>query len=187
MVKKVSGKKLWSQYAAAMARRRPDSVLEYGRFISYLRRPGTVIIGRAGSFIIGQVEAGVFRPTHFAPLGPKSAVELLKGLPKRRRVAWAVTPDLVPMLVKLGYKVVPFSRHNVEWHGQKEIKYCLVDRWSTLAVIGFGNVRSTVSKAAEAVKIAAHRAVRNYGWRVRAALVRDKTILIDEDALYKEV
>jgi hypothetical protein len=186
-MKIVSGKTLWRQYAAAMSRRRQDSVLECGRFLDYLRRPGTVIIGRAGSFVIGQVVAGVFRPTHFAPLGPKSAVELLKGLPKRRRVAWAVTPDLVPMLVELGYKVVPFSRHNVEWHGQKEIKYCLVDKWSTLAVIGFGNLRSVVLKAAEAVKLAAHRAVRNYWWRVRVLVCKDKTMLIDEDALYKEV
>lgn len=187
MAKKLSGRQLWSQYAAAMARRRPDSVLEYGRFVSYLRRPGTVVIGRAGSFIIGQVEDGVFRPTHFAPLGPKSAVELLRGLPRRRRVAWAVTPDLVPMLAKLGYKVVPFSRHYVEWRGQREVKYCLVDKWSTLAVIAFGNIRSAVSKAAEAVKIAAHRAVRNYGWRVRSVIGKVGEPIVDEDALYKEV
>jgi hypothetical protein len=183
---KISGKKIWSQYAAAMATRRPDSVLEYGRFIAYLRRPGTVIIGRAGSFIVGQVDSGVFVPSHFAPLGPKSAVELLRGLPRRRHVAWAVTTDLVPMLVRLGYRVVPFSRHFVEWHGQKEIKYCLVDKWSTLAVIGYGNLRSVVLKAAEAVKLTAHRAVMNLKGLIQT-MVSKEDDPIDVDELYRRI
>jgi hypothetical protein len=185
-MEKVSGKKIWSQYAAAMATRRPDSVLEYGRFIAYLRRTGTVIIGRSGSFIIGQSESGVFVPTHFAPLGPKSAVELLRGLPRRRRVAWAVTPDLVPMLVRLGYKVIPFSRHFVEWHGKEEVKYFLVDRWSTLAFIGFGNFRSVVLKAAEAVKLTAHRAVINLRGLIQA-MVSKEDDPIDVDELYRRI
>jgi len=178
---KVSVKTLWQQYAAAMSRRRPDSVLPISNFRVYLRRPEVAIIGRNGSYVIGQWQGGVFHPTHFAPRGPKSSVELLRGLARNRRILWAVTPDLAGMLRKLGY--LPAGIARCDFRGEKVWKVILVDRPSTLAVVGGNRISAKVEAVAEWLR----GKLPPLAYRLRALCApKSEGPIIDEDALYKE-
>jgi hypothetical protein len=89
-----------------MSRRRPDYALEYERF-------GYYIINYAGmykynnSYIFGQYLNGFFVPTHFAPSGLKEGAKMINDLQKYDNIIFVVTEDLIPMLQKAGYKIIP--------------------------------------------------------------------------------
>jgi len=170
MGKKVSLDVLWRQYAVAMSRRRPDSVLPMDNLRSYLRRPDVAIIGHDGSFIIGQMSGGVYHPTHFAPRGPKSSVELLRNL-RSKPVLWAVTPDLAGMLRRLGYKPAGVAR--CDFRGKKMTKIILVSSYRVLWL-------ETKPKLEGALNV-----LRGRYLRMRSMLRTGKNeCVIDEDALY---
>lgn len=93
----------WENYAKAMAKRRPDSVLPYERFENYVLRGDTFVVNNGDNAIIGQMNNGVFCPSHFAPWGLKGGIDLIKEL-RKDNVIFVVTEDLGDMLKKLGYK-----------------------------------------------------------------------------------
>ena len=93
----------WENYAKAMAKRRPDSVLPYERFENYVLRGDTFVVNKGDNAIIGQMNNGVFCPSHFAPWGLKGGIDLIKEL-RKDNVIFVVTEDLGDMLKKLGYK-----------------------------------------------------------------------------------
>lgn len=93
----------WENYAKAMSKRRPDSVLPYERFENYVLGAGTFVASNGNNAIIGQMNNGVFCPSHFAPYGLKGGIDLIKML-RKDNVIFAVTEDLGDMLKRLGYK-----------------------------------------------------------------------------------
>lgn len=94
----------WENYAKAMLKRRPDTaVLPYERFENYVLMAGTFVVSNGNNAIIGQMNNGVFCPSHFAPYGLKGGIDLIKEL-RKDNVIFAVTEDLGDMLKKLGYK-----------------------------------------------------------------------------------
>lgn len=86
-----------------MSKRRPDSVLPYERFENYVLGAGTFVASNGNNAIIGQMNNGVFCPSHFAPCGLKGGIDLIKEL-RKDNVIFVVTEDLGDMLKKLGYK-----------------------------------------------------------------------------------
>lgn len=94
----------WENYAKAMLKRRPDTaVLPYERFENYVLMAGTFVVSNGNNAIIGQMNNGVFCPSHFAPYGLKGGIDLIKEL-RKDNVIFVVTEDLGDMLKKLGYK-----------------------------------------------------------------------------------
>lgn len=165
---------VYRQYAAAMARRRPESVLEYGRFRSYILRSDVSIVGSKGSYLVGKIDHTIFHPTHFAPLGPKSSVDLLKKLRSHYRVLWAVTPDLVTMLTRLGY--IPFGVMLYNFRGRRTLKVLLADRISTPIVLIYYKALSNLSKAINHI----------ISLISRLKLMKHAELPIDLDSFYKE-
>lgn len=93
----------WENYAKAMSKRRPDSVLPYERFENYVLSAGIFVVSNGNNAVIGQMNNGVFCPSHFSPFGLKGGIDLIKEL-RKDNVIFAVTEDLGDMLKKLGYK-----------------------------------------------------------------------------------
>lgn len=173
---------VWANYETAMNKRRPGSALSWERFRSYILQADVVHYAHAGSFVFGQMQDGIFFPSHFAPKGPKSAVELLKLL-RSRAVCFAVTDDLSSMLQRLGYKRLPLTV-SCDFRGAKVQKVILVSSLRIAPKVAVLILRerfanSEVKRSLESVKSALKRARHNF--EIRRAPV------IDEDALYKEV
>lgn len=96
---------VWRNYAASMSRRRPGSELGHNSFGRYARRASIFIFEK--SACIGQMDAaGRFWISHFAPASRREGVAMLRELRHRCPVGFAVCPDLVGMLLRLGFYVV---------------------------------------------------------------------------------
>ena len=94
---------IWKQYADAMGRERPDSVLDIERFVYYIKSyPNIMLYEDAGSYVIGHYRNGFFKPSHFAPKNIRAGVQLINSLVKYDNIIFAVTGDLKNMLVKMG-------------------------------------------------------------------------------------
>jgi hypothetical protein len=99
---------IWNQYANAMAKRRPDSVLPIERFEYYIMNYAGMFKYK-DSYIFGRKINDFFIPSHFAPKSMKEGVEMLKDLKKYDNIIFVVTEDLASMLKKLGYKQLPHT------------------------------------------------------------------------------
>ena len=96
---------VWRNYAASMRRRRPGSELSHNAFGRYARRASIFVFKR--SACVGQMDAaGRFWVSHFAPASRREGVEMLRELKHRCPVGFAVCPDLVGMLTRIGFTVV---------------------------------------------------------------------------------
>jgi hypothetical protein len=95
---------MWKQYANAMGRRRPDSILDFWSFFNYLYRcDEAYIFNYEGNYIIGQYSNNFFKVSHFAPKTMRGGVDTLKELMSYNNIVLTVTEDLTDMLTKLGY------------------------------------------------------------------------------------
>ena len=109
---------LWQRYAAAMRRRRPQSVLGHNRFGRYVRRSSA--LWAKDCVLIGQEAEGTFYVSHICPRSIRAACETLKALIRAKTtVVIAVTTDLSDMLRRLGYfyhgtAIVPFRGEDHE-------------------------------------------------------------------------
>ncbi len=99
---------IWSQYANAMAKRRPDSVLSIERFEYYIKNYAGMFKYK-DSYIFGQKINDFFIPSHFAPNSMREGIEMLKDLKRYDNIIFVVTEDLAIMLKKLGYKQLPHT------------------------------------------------------------------------------
>lgn len=100
---------IYDQYAAAMSRRRPDSVLEEESFEYYLNHSNVRLFVFKESYIIGQydIETDTFKVSHFAPKNTRQGVEAIKALQAVAfNVVFAVTDDLASMLERCDYTYV---------------------------------------------------------------------------------
>lgn len=123
---------LWLQYADAMERRRPDSVLDSYRFESYLLRDDVFMAEEDGSAIIGQLsmvdvfggEVEIFKVSHFAPKTMRGSARLLRKLARDygRVVVFTVTDDLTEMLLGCGWSPCGMS-FPIFWNGEVETKH----------------------------------------------------------------
>ncbi len=94
---------IWANYAKAMARRRPESILWLSGFAHMASHNDTVIYSSRHGHVLGKWSHGVFKPSHFAPRSIRSGAELIAELKEFGNVVFFVTEDLAPMLRKLGY------------------------------------------------------------------------------------
>ena len=174
---------IWRNYMTAMDKRRPGSALSWEHFRSYILSPSVVYHSHGGSFIFGQVQDGIFFPSHFAPKGPKSAVELLK-LMRSKAVCFAVTEDLSSMLQRLGYKRLPL-RVSCDFRGTKVQKVILVSSLRiapkvAILILKERFAQSGLKRFSERLSLVLFRISH-------ISLKREQFVSIDEDALYKEV
>ena len=93
---------IYKQYADSMARRRPDSVLEEYRFISYIMNYA-LCFNYKDSYVFGQFSNGYFKVSHFAPSTMREGYEMLRELSTFDNVIFSVTDDLSPMLERIGF------------------------------------------------------------------------------------
>ena len=101
---------LWEDYAAAMIRRRPGSVLPLESFESYLHSPGVNMFIKPGKgAVVGQSVGDIFQASHFAPRGSRGGVSTLKSMSKYDDVVFPVTGDLSSMLERIGFNKLPFG------------------------------------------------------------------------------
>ena len=101
---------IWKNYASAMARRRPESVLPKFNFMNYVISNGgnqNIISTKGADFVVHRTPEDIIVPSHFAPRGLKSGYRGIGELKERGKVLFAVTPDLEPMLKKAGYITLP--------------------------------------------------------------------------------
>ena len=132
---------MWENYAKAMAKRRPESVLEFERFQNYVLQSTTYIVSSGNNAIVGQMNNGVFCPSHFSPAGLKGGIDLIKEL-RKENVISAVTPDLGAMLKKLGYKFVFTTK--ACFRGEEVEKEIFASSYKTVAVYFFNKLLNEV-------------------------------------------
>ena len=132
---------MWENYAKAMAKRRPESVLEFERFQNYVLQSTTYIVSSGNNAIVGQMNNGVFCPSHFSPAGLKGGIDLIKEL-RKENVIFAVTPDLGAMLKKLGYKFVFTTK--ACFRGEEVEKEIFASSYKTVAVYFFNKLLNEV-------------------------------------------
>ena len=111
-------------YRASMDKRRPGSALSQNRFGWYLRHRCMVYASQKGSAIVGQWRNETLMVSHFAPVGQRDGVELLKKLAadKSVKALFAVTEDMVGMLERLGFKNLQHTE-NMDFRGQIVLKH----------------------------------------------------------------
>lgn len=111
-------------YRASMNKRRPGSALSQNRFGWYVRHQCVVYASQKGSAIIGQWQNDTIMVSHFAPVGQRDGVELLKKLAADRGVKalFAVTDDMVGMLERLGFKNLQHTEI-MYFRGEEVLKY----------------------------------------------------------------
>ena len=133
--------KIWLNYAKAMSRNKPDSVLYITNFFYYANQPNVYYFEYKGNFVIGQINKGLFTPTHFAPDSLRGGVELIKELKKYDNVVFAVTEDLSKMLIKAGFKTIPFSKHLVDFRGKDVMKTLLGSNLFKNVIVYLSNLK----------------------------------------------
>jgi hypothetical protein len=89
-----------------MARRRAGNHLPIERFIAYITRPDISHRVLGNSYVFGVERDGIFIPTHFSPATEREGYKLIKELAKDK-TAFFVTLDLIPMLKKAGFTILP--------------------------------------------------------------------------------
>jgi hypothetical protein len=134
-------------YAAAMSRRRPESVLEEDRFFNYLEREDvflyqdndcghvSAVIGQADTIDIDGENTEFFKVSHFAPATPRRGVAMLRKMAKCRNriVVLTVTEDLCDMLIGCGFSPVGVS-FQMFWNGEEHTKYVFTQFGNETAV-----------------------------------------------------
>lgn len=166
----------WANYRAAMDKRRPGSALDREAFESYVEG-GAAVVAYGETYVIGQMDRGIFTPTHFSPAGLKAGIDAVKALREYRNVAFAVTPDLYAMLVRLGYHGVP-GRLTRVFRGAAVEKKLAVSSWWVIGIYA----GHAVSEKARKIWRPVSRLVADLDWLRRRAFA--PSTLVDEDALY---
>jgi hypothetical protein len=94
--------RIWKQYADAMSRRRPDSVLPFENFYYYVISGPAEVFEYEGNYLIGQFRKNLFMVSHFAPKTLRGGMECLREIMGYNNIIFTVTDDLKDMLLKLG-------------------------------------------------------------------------------------
>ena len=172
---------MWENYAKAMAKRRPESVLEFERFQNYVLQSTTYIVSSGNNAIVGQMNNGVFCPSHFSPAGLKGGIDLIKEL-RKENVIFAVTPDLGAMLKKLGYKFV-FTTKACS-RGEEVEKEIFTSSYKTVAVYFF-------NKLLNEVYLKVRKPLKKLSYKIRRAVssfkVKEETgeeVVVDYASIY---
>lgn len=99
---------LHEQYARAMGRRRPDSILSIESFEYYLEMPNVRVVEYDGSYVVGQwdEELEIFFVSHFAPRRLREGIDMIAWLREQPGVILAVTEDLSDMIWRFGFLFV---------------------------------------------------------------------------------
>lgn len=173
---------MWENYAKAMAKRRPESVLEFERFQNYVLQSTTYIVSSGNNAIVGQMNNGVFCPSHFSPAGLKGGIDLIKEL-RKENVIFAVTPDLGAMLKKLGYKFVFTTK--ACFRGEEVEKEIFASSYKTVAVYFF-------NKLLNEVYLKVRKPLKKLSYKIRRAVssfkVEEETgeeVLVDDYSIYR--
>lgn len=172
---------MWENYAKAMTKRRPESVLEFERFRNYVLQSTVYIISSGNNAIVGQMNNGVFCPSHFSPAGLKGGIDLIKEL-RKENVIFAVTSDLGAMLKKLGYKFV-FTTKTC-FRGEEVEKEIFVSSYKTVAVYFF-------NKLLNEVYLKVRKPLKKLSYKIRRAVssfkVKEETgeeVVVDYASIY---
>lgn len=172
---------MWENYAKAMAKRRPESVLEFERFQNYVLQSTTYIVSSGNNAIVGQMNNGVFCPSHFSPAGLKGGIDLIKEL-RKENVIFAVTPDLGAMLKKLGYKFVFTTK--ACFRGEEVEKEIFASSYKTVAVYFF-------NKLLNEVYLKVRKPLKKLSYKIRRAVssfkVKEETgeeVVVDYASIY---
>ena len=172
---------MWENYAKAMAKRRPESVLEFERFQNYVLQSTTYIVSSGNNAIVGQMNNGVFCPSHFSPAGRKGGIDLIKEL-RKENVIFAVTPDLGAMLKKLGYKFVFTTK--ACFRGEEVEKEIFASSYKTVAVYFF-------NKLLNEVYLKVRKPLKKLSYKIRMAVssfkVKEETgeeVVVDYASIY---
>ena len=172
---------MWENYAKAMAKRRPESVLEFERFQNYVLQSTTYIVSSGNNAIVGQMNNGVFCPSHFSPAGLKGGIDLIKEL-RKENVIFAVTPDLGAMLKKLGYKFVFTTK--ACFRGEEVEKEIFASSYKTVAVYFF-------KKLFNEVYLKVRKSLKKLSYKIRRAVssfkVKEETgeeVVVDYASIY---
>ena len=172
---------MWENYAKAMAKRRPESVLEFERFQNYVLQSTTYIVSSGNNAIVGQMNNGVFCPSHFSPAGLKGGIDLIKEL-RKENVIFAVTPDLGAMLKKLGYKFVFTTK--ACFRDEEVEKEIYASSYKTVAVYFF-------NKLLNEVYLKVRKPLKKLSYKIRRAVssfkVKEETgeeVVVDYASIY---
>lgn len=115
---------IWKQYLKSMNIRREGSSLEHNAFGRYLKK--STILTYKNSFLIGQLKDGAFCVSHYAPSSRREGVELLKHAASlQKKVVFAVTGDIAPMLQKLGFR--PAGKCSSWFRGEQVEKHLFIN------------------------------------------------------------
>jgi hypothetical protein len=126
---------VWANYAQAMRRRRPESILDEDRFIRHVQRDDTHALRHGRSVIFGGLNEGVFMPSHFAPSSIREGVELFKKLGEGcLPVVLCVTEDLVAMAEKSGFTDTGIQ-FPVSWRDEIHVKHVLANTRKALEFV----------------------------------------------------
>lgn len=136
----------YDNYIRAMNKRRPDSGLSKESFFCHLTQDNfpAFAFAEEADAVIGQFQNGCFCPSHFAPYGLKSSIDLVKSLREYDNVVFVVTPDLAKMLARLGYKRVMSTK--ATFHCQIVDKVIMVSSYKALAVYFSTAIKAKVSE-----------------------------------------
>ena len=172
---------MWENYAKAMSKRRPESVLEFERFQNYVLQSTVYIVSSGNNAIVGQMNNGVFCPSHFSPAGLKGGIDLIKEL-RKENVIFAVTPDLGAMLKKLGYKFVFTTK--ACFRGEEVEKEIFASSYKTVAVYFF-------NKLLNEVYLKVRKPLKKLSYKIRSAVssfkVKEETgeeVVVDYASIY---
>ena len=171
---------MWENYAKAMAKRRPESVLEFERFQNYVLQSTTYIVSSGNNAIVGQMNNGVFCPSHFSPAGLKGGIDLIKEL-RKENVIFAVTPDLGAMLKKLGYKFVFTTK--ACFRGEEVEKEIFASSYKTVAVYFFNKLLNEVYLKVRKLSYKIRRAVSSF--KVEVEEETGEEVLVDDYSIYR--
>ena len=92
---------IYQQYYKSMGRRRDGSQLDIISFFKYLDNYAYIYVFN-DSYLIGQMQNGLFHISHFAPKSLRGGMDILNDIASYNNIVFAVTDDLGPMLQKIG-------------------------------------------------------------------------------------
>lgn len=137
----------YENYARAMSRRRPDSVLDSRSFYNYLDRDNvsayvettdkkiTAVVGQTEHVSLDDEQFFIFKISHFAPATNRHGVDVLKKISKvtDKVIIFTVTEDLCDMLVGCGFVSTGISFF-VNWGGDAQEKFVFTQKNNDLIV-----------------------------------------------------
>lgn len=108
--------RIWLNYARAITRRGREATDQ--QFLTgKWAQVSPFFIRHRQSYLLGVMVGGLFIPTHFSPSSLRSGYELIEKC-KAEKVIFAVTPDLVQDLTRMGFWKVPgFVMKIADWLG----------------------------------------------------------------------